>query len=122
RTFVGTEGFVPPEGPGSAQADVYSLGKVLYEIATGKDRLQFPELPEELPEGSDRKRWLSLNNVICDVCEPHLSKRRIRTAGDLAEALRRLQRGKRLRRRRPVSVLLTTLVLAAGAVVVGWES
>ena len=29
RTFVGTEGFVPPEGPGSAQADVYSLGKVL---------------------------------------------------------------------------------------------
>ncbi|MDX1681055.1 MAG: protein kinase, partial [Akkermansiaceae bacterium] len=35
RTFVGTEGFVPPEGPGSAKADVYSLGKVLYEIATG---------------------------------------------------------------------------------------
>ena len=26
RTFVGTEGFVPPEGPGSAQADIYSLG------------------------------------------------------------------------------------------------
>ena len=36
-----TEGFVPPEGPGSAQADVYSLGKVLYEIATGKDRMDF---------------------------------------------------------------------------------
>jgi serine/threonine protein kinase len=26
---VGTEGFLPPEGPGSPQADIYSLGKVL---------------------------------------------------------------------------------------------
>ena len=41
RSFVGTEGYVPPEGPGSAQADVYSLGKLLYEISTGKDRLDF---------------------------------------------------------------------------------
>ena len=35
-SFVGTEGYVPPEGPGSVQADIYSLGKVLYEIAMGK--------------------------------------------------------------------------------------
>ena len=55
QTFVGTEGFVPPEGPGSGQADVYSLGKVLYEMATGKDRLQFPELPDELPTNTNRK-------------------------------------------------------------------
>jgi len=32
RSFVGTEGFVPPEGPGTPQADIYSLGKVLYEM------------------------------------------------------------------------------------------
>ena len=32
-SYVGTEGYVPPEGPGSAPADLYSLGKVLYEIA-----------------------------------------------------------------------------------------
>jgi serine/threonine protein kinase len=65
RTFVGTEGFVPPEGPGSAQADVYSLGKVLYEIATGKDRLDFPELPDEPPPIGERKRWLELNKIVC---------------------------------------------------------
>ena len=29
HSFVGTEGFVPPEGPGSAAADVFSLGKVI---------------------------------------------------------------------------------------------
>lgn len=122
RTFVGTEGFVPPEGPGSAQADIYSLGKVLYEIATGKDRLQFPELPDELPEGTDRKRWLSLNHIICDVCEPTAARRGIHSAAELAEALRRLQRGKRHHRRRPLSVLLTAVVLGAGLVALGWEA
>ena len=42
RSFVGTEGYIPPEGPGTPQADLYSLGKVLYEISTGKDRQDFP--------------------------------------------------------------------------------
>lgn len=32
---LGTEGFIPPEGPGTALADVYSLGKVLTEAAFG---------------------------------------------------------------------------------------
>ncbi len=50
RTFVGTEGYVPPEGPGTVQADVYSLGKCLYEMAMGKDRLAFPE-------PANRTRW-----------------------------------------------------------------
>ncbi|MFM7604541.1 MAG: protein kinase domain-containing protein, partial [Prosthecobacter sp.] len=31
RSFVGTEGFVAPEGPGSAASDIFSLGMVLYE-------------------------------------------------------------------------------------------
>jgi formylglycine-generating enzyme required for sulfatase activity/serine/threonine protein kinase len=120
RTFVGTEGFVPPEGPGSAQADVYSLGKVLYEIATGKDRLAFPELPDQMPEGGDRKRWLELNKIICDICEPRISKRKISTAADLADALRRLQRGKR-RRHTGLAVWMTTFVLAGFFGWVGWE-
>jgi serine/threonine protein kinase len=118
RTFVGTEGFVPPEGPGSAQADVYSLGKVLYEIATGKDRLDFPELPDELPTGLERKRWLDLNRIICEVCEPRISKRSISTAEELAAALHNLQRGKR-RRGRGVSIWATILVLLGFA---GWAS
>jgi serine/threonine protein kinase len=95
RTFVGTEGFVPPEGPGSAQADIYSLGKVLYEIATGKDRLEFPELPDVIPAGEDRKVWLDLNRIICEICEPRISKRRITTAAELSHALKLLQRGKK---------------------------
>ncbi len=120
RTFVGTEGFVPPEGPGSTQADVYSLGKVLYEIATGKDRMSFPELPDDMPAGPDRKRWLELNRIICDVCEPRISKRKISGAAELAEALRRIQRGKR-RRRSGLAVWLTTILLCGFAGWAGWE-
>jgi eukaryotic-like serine/threonine-protein kinase len=120
RTFVGTEGFVPPEGPGSAQADVYSLGKVLYEIATGKDRLSFPELPDEITTGGDRKRWLELNKIICEICDPRISKRKISTAAELAAALRRLQRGKR-RRQSGVAVWMTTLLLTGFSCWSGWQ-
>ena len=121
RTFVGTEGFVPPEGPGSAQADVYSLGKVLYEMATGKDRLEFPELPDELPQGAERKQWLALNQIICDVCEPHVSKRKIRTAGELAAALADLRLGKRRRRRRPIGGLVMSMLVGGLLMWGGWE-
>jgi serine/threonine protein kinase len=122
RTFVGTEGFVPPEGPGSAQADVYSLGKVLYEMATGKDRLDFPELPDELPSGPERKRWLALNQIICDICEPQLSKRKISTATDLSDSLKRLQQGKRRRRRRPVGAFFVTLFIGGLLGLMGWHA
>lgn len=121
RTFVGTEGFVPPEGPGSAQADIYSLGKVLYEIATGKDRLDFPELPDELPTGLERKRWLELNKIICDVCDPRISKRNISTAGELAEALQCIQRGTR-RRRRGLSIWVTTAILFSFVSWTAWST
>lgn len=119
RTFVGTEGFVPPEGPGSAQADVYGLGKVLYEMATGKDRMEFPELPDELPDEAQKKRWLRLNHVICDICEPRASKRTIRTAGELADALRRLQRGRRVKRRRR-SLVTASLAMMAFLGLLAW--
>ena len=122
RTFVGTEGFVPPEGPGSAQADVYSLGKVLYEMATGKDRLEFPELPDELPQGAERKEWLALNQIICDVCEPHVSRRTIKSAGELATALANLRAGKRRRRRRPLAPLFVALFLGSAMMWGAWEA
>jgi serine/threonine protein kinase len=70
RSFVGTEGFIPPEGPGTAQADVYGLGKVLYEASTGKDRHDFPELPTLLDQLPEQDRFLELNEVILQACSP----------------------------------------------------
>src|SRR5207247_1328204 len=34
RSFVGTEGYIPPEGPGAPSADCYAFGKLLYELST----------------------------------------------------------------------------------------
>src|ERR1700751_6211113 len=61
KTYVGTEGYVPPEGPGSPSADVYGLGKGLYESATGKDRLAVPEIPHDLAQLSNKELLLRLN-------------------------------------------------------------
>jgi serine/threonine protein kinase len=68
RSYVGTVGFIPPEGPGSPQADVYSLGKVLYEMVTGKDRQEFPALPEEF-QSNDSLPLKELNQIILRSCE-----------------------------------------------------
>jgi serine/threonine protein kinase len=88
RTFVGTEGFVPPEGPGTPQADLYSLGKVLYEMSSGKDRMEFPEVPSDLND-EEWLFWTELNRVICKACAPDL-KERFATAAEFAEALQKV--------------------------------
>ena len=86
RSFVGTEGFVPPEGPGSASADLYSLGMVLYEAATGKDRLDFPDVPSHVHSVGEARQWRMLNAVICKACAPNPADR-YASGRDMAEAL-----------------------------------
>jgi formylglycine-generating enzyme required for sulfatase activity/serine/threonine protein kinase len=87
QTYVGTEGYVPPEGPGSPDADVYALGKVLYEAATGKDRLDFPEIPTNLPDRPDKEKLVALNSVLLKACA-RTPKQRFASAGEFVQALR----------------------------------
>jgi hypothetical protein len=70
RSYVGTEGFIPPEGPGTVQADIFSLGKVLYEISTGKDRHDFPDLPTLLGDELQQPEFVGLNQIIWKACRP----------------------------------------------------
>lgn len=91
RSPAGTEGYIPPEGPGSPRADVYALAKVLYEMSTGMDRLSFPTLPDTLPEGTPQRRWILFNKYICSAAEPTISKKSISTAQAFAVHLEELR-------------------------------
>lgn len=119
RTFVGTEGFVPPEGPGTPQADIYSLGKVLYEMSSGNDRMEFPEVPANLRD-DEWEFWVELNRVICRACAPDLSER-FQNAGQFMHALQSLGQKKPepLARRlaRAAVLLVSGSALAGGALV-----
>lgn len=97
HSFVGTEGFVPPEGPGTAAADIFSLGKVLYEISAGRDRKDFPNLPEDLDSMPDRRALLELNEVVLQACDTD-AERRYATAAEMREDLLLVQAGRSVRR------------------------
>ena len=85
-SYVGTEGFIPPEGPGSAQADIYALGKVLYEISTGKDRHDYPELPEEIRSFAEGRDLVQFNKIVVKACRADTNQR-FQSAQALLDAL-----------------------------------
>ncbi|HEY8903512.1 MAG TPA: SUMF1/EgtB/PvdO family nonheme iron enzyme [Chthoniobacterales bacterium] len=91
-SFVGTEGYVPPEGPGTEQADIFSLGKVLYEISMGKDRLDFPEMATRIDEIPEKEHVLGLNEILLKACVAKLS-RRYGSVREMHDDLLRLRTG-----------------------------
>jgi len=97
QSYVGTEGFIPPDGPGTMQADVFALGKVLYEISTGYDRLQFPSLPDNFAQFSDATDFLEFNEVVLQACDND-PRKRYESAKDLHGDLTVLLNGKSVRR------------------------
>jgi hypothetical protein len=98
-SYVGTEGYIPPEGPGSVSADIYGLGKVLYEISTGKDRHEFPEPLTQLASMPEQKLLLELNVIIHKACHSQPAER-YRRAEEMRDDLALLQQGASIRKRR----------------------
>src|SRR5262245_24916305 len=98
NTFVGTEGFVPPEGPTSPQADLYALGKVLYEAAMGKDRNEFPEPFTQIGTDQESVALMELNAVLLRACAPD-PKKRYATAEEMHADLALLHSGGSVKRR-----------------------
>ena len=122
-SFVGTPGYIPPEGPGTPKADVFSLGKVIYEALTGRDRQEFPALPQEFAgptrdsgskaqeEGmvrtKERALIVELNQVILRACESDC-RLRYRSAQAMHEELALLKVGVSVKRKRAVERLWAT--------------
>lgn len=129
RSFVGTEGFIPPEGPGSARADLFALGRLLYEAATGKNRFDFPGLPDDLDRWpkSERDALVELNEVLMRACDPD-PKKRHSNAAELAGDLNLLLAGRSVRRayrierqlRGAMVVSAAALVLVFAAIFLNW--
>lgn len=83
---IGTIGFIPPEGAGTARADVYSLGKVLYEMSTGRDRNNYPELPESLTDTVEDRDLVRFNKIVLKASRA-VAERRYESAEELLTAL-----------------------------------
>ncbi len=99
QSIVGTEGYLPLEGPGTPTADIFSLGKVLYEISTGLDRRRFPELPPEMRSWTDYGDAIQFNEIVLRSCAT-VAPQRYATAEELRVDLRRVGDGKLVRRKR----------------------
>jgi WD40 repeat protein len=113
-SYGGTEGFIPPEGPGSPQADVYGLGKVLYEASTGMDRLSFPSLPEQLDLASrDHGLFVELNEVVLEACQAQ-ARNRFSSAWEMHARLLVVANGGSVRRLRALERRWARVKHAAG--------
>jgi serine/threonine protein kinase len=98
---IGTEGFIPPEGAGSAQADIYSLGKVLYEISTGHDRNDYPALPEPLGDSAEDRDLIQFNKIVLNASRANPGQR-YQSAEDLLTDLLTFQFSKHNPRREKI--------------------
>lgn len=121
-SFVGTEGFVAPEGPGTVQADIYSFGKLLYEMATGLDRTEFPKLPSlGAGSGDEIAEFAELNEILLRACDQK-PENRYSSADELRRELLFLQGGRSVRKlrlleRRAVLARKVSLMTAGAALI-----
>lgn len=122
QSFVGTEGFIPPEGPNSPQADLYALGKVLYEASMGKDRQEFPEPFTGLGLDAESKALMELSAVLVKACAASL-KERYQSAEEMNSDLALLLAGKSVRRthamERRLAIMTRIGAVTAAVVVLG---
>ncbi len=95
-TMVGSESYLPREGPGKPTADIYSLGRVLYVLSTGRRANQFPELPADLDTKAAESEFLSgcieFNKSLLKACDENPATR-YQSAQEMQEDLTLLQKG-----------------------------
>ena len=92
--FCGTEGFQPLEGTNDPGADLFALGRALYEAWTGRDRLEFPSLPKALLLDPDwQKHGMGLNELILR-SDGGRNRHRFASAEEFGKALLDVEIGK----------------------------
>ena len=87
---LGTEGFTPPEGPGTLWADVYSLGKVLCEASLGPVALQGVPVSLEGIDEQERESLALVTEIFFKACHDELNNR-YQAIAEMQDALLKLQ-------------------------------
>jgi WD40 repeat protein len=133
RTFVGTEGYIPPEGPGSPAADIYALGMGLYEAATGYPPERFPQVPSEWFAEEASTEAIEFHEIVLKACEG-AKERRYESAEQMHADLALLQSGQSIRHVRMLerraartqrftwAAIIIVTVAVATALVANWRA
>lgn len=116
-TCAGTPGYAPREGAGTVAADIFSLGKVLYEIATGLDRMEYPKLPADIADGPDALLLREINSIVLRACH-HDPEQRHTSAEALARDLEIVQAGRSVALYEALRKKLKAIAIAAALVAV----
>jgi serine/threonine protein kinase len=88
-TYIGTSGYLAPEGATSVQSDIFALGKVVYRMMSGSGVESFPSLPEFLYLSKDAEFYRKLNDLVFKACEID-TKGRFQTVNALQEIIKKI--------------------------------
>jgi CHASE2 domain-containing sensor protein len=96
-SWIGTEGYMAPEGPGTPAADVFGLGKLIYEAATGRDRKAFPEMHTALSNQAATLEERRFHHILLKACAESPAQRYASAAElhrDLLQLLNAIEAGR----------------------------
>ncbi|MBC8095412.1 MAG: serine/threonine protein kinase, partial [Akkermansiaceae bacterium] len=86
---VGTEGYLPPEGPGTAAGDLFALGKVLADMMQPRPAMGTAQSCADVPKPPDELAREKLRAIICTACADNPAER-FASAGAMRDALSRV--------------------------------
>ena len=113
---AGTPMYLPPDGAVGPDADLYALGKVLYECATGADAYTFPSIPRSFLSGPWKTLGPGLNQFLLKACAAS-SNQRFTQGDDFRRALLQVLDPPTKKRTNPVvSLVMTCGVLSLAGV------